>query len=91
MKKSYIEREALMNVIKTVFHGTDPSGEEQHCYLKLHQIVRTAPDADVVEVVRCKDCKHALGNDSRCYHPDRMISGGGERYCCYGERREKIC
>lgn len=57
------------------------------------------PTADVVEVVRCKDCKHHPDNGGEC---DRSITHTsrdyvcevntyryiGLDYCSYGERRE---
>ena len=59
-----------------------------------------ASTADVVEVVRCKDCKHNPQNGGEC---DRSITHTGRDYVCegntyryigidycsYGERREE--
>lgn len=55
------------------------------------------PTADVVEVVRCKDCKYYkeyIGNKGSammCFCPC-CIGGQGKKseddYCSYGERRE---
>lgn len=50
-KKEYIDREAVLTVLKAVFDETSPVGEEQFGILKAHRIVREAPAADVVEVV----------------------------------------
>lgn len=44
----YIEREALLTVIREIFDRTDPNGEEQIGVLKCHRIVRESPTADVV-------------------------------------------
>lgn len=48
---------------------------------------------DVVEVVRCKDCKHWIGgftgsteNVKRCEYAHYLAGGNG--YCVYGERKE---
>lgn len=57
-KKEYIDREAVLTVLKTVFDESDPVGEEQFGLLKAHRIVREAPAADVAPVVRWKECKH---------------------------------
>ena len=53
--------------------------------------VEEAPTADVVEVVRCKDCKHYIA-----YYCTRDIKGRTNMfymtendYCSYGERKEK--
>lgn len=51
------------------------------------------PTADVVEVVRCKDCKHYSADGwgyGNCYRGSveylRMADNG---FCSYGERREE--
>ena len=43
--------------------------------------------ADVVEVVRCKDCKHYKGEQFNCWVMRSKMQP--EDYCSYGERREK--
>ena len=54
------------------------------------------PTADVVEVVRCRDCAHYL--DGKCYVKNRsplfkydvnIHSRKEDDYCSYGERREE--
>lgn len=54
-----------------------------------------APIADVVEVVRCKDCKHKVRTSDGEYNPEdivcdyHMSDGFDENdYCSYGERSE---
>lgn len=44
------------------------------------------PAADVVEVVRCKDCKHRKKN-TFCLHNMRYEQDSG--FCSYGERADK--
>lgn len=51
-----------------------------------------APTADVVEVVRCKNCKHSehwYGDKQRCFlwHEDG-IDVFETGYCSYGERKD---
>ena len=41
---------------------------------------------DAVEVVRCKDCKHASGIYATCSHVDWW--NRGDDYCSRGERKE---
>jgi hypothetical protein len=44
-------------------------------------------EPDLVEVVRCKDCKHL---DCGCTFEWELRQGDGEwedLFCCYGERR----
>ena len=57
-----------------------------------------APTVDMVDVVRCKDCKwyeaDIMGNPwGVCFHRDRIIENVGfqmdeNSYCSMGERRE---
>ena len=46
-----------------------------------------APAADVVEVVRCKDCKHFVSEV--CRHDFAMNLCRGDDFCSYGERKEQ--
>lgn len=49
-----------------------------------------APAADVVSVVRCRDCRYLMFSD--CYGECRRGNLGIVRpddYCSYGERREQ--
>ena len=45
--------------------------------------IRNVPAADVVQVVRCKDCKHRY-HDSWCEYVD----DDDNFYCARGERKE---
>jgi len=73
----YISRQAAIDELKFCELGEEMS------------IIETMPSADVVEVVRCKDCiywcNHARLNIPWCreLHIDR----GSEDYCSLGERR----
>ena len=44
------------------------------------------PAADVVEVVRCKECKHKYGY--KCDYDDRPVGRGD--YCSRGERMDEV-
>lgn len=48
-------------------------------------IMKDVPSADVVEVVRCKDCKWWNGDE--CTGRDIFVVDDDE-YCSYGERRD---
>lgn len=57
-------------------------------------LLRTFPTADVVEVVRCKDCIHWGGTTHgfvcrKFSGIDTKICMGADHYCSYGERREE--
>ena len=47
--------------------------------------------ADVVEVVRCKDCKWWDNEDDaeRCTHKYNTMWAKPDEYCSYGERKEE--
>lgn len=64
-----------------------PEGS-QYCYICGH---KAGKKLDLVEVVRCKDCKHwgdiAYGFICRKFSGiDTKICMGSEQYCSYGER-----
>lgn len=58
-------------------------------------IIESVPAADVVSVVRCKDCKHYDNGDDVgwCWLHSRILPGGDwesfdvDDYCSFGERR----
>ncbi len=72
----YIDADALKQ--KWLFRGKDgkPYRDE----------IDSMPTADVVEVVRCKDCKHYNGDSAVCKRMNRIMKDDG--FCSYGERRE---
>lgn len=90
----YIDRNELL---KTINENVAEAHNER-CSQLLEAILN-APTADVVEVVRCKDCKHHPDNGGEC---DRSITHTsrdyvcevntyryiGLDYCSYGERKE---
>ena len=44
------------------------------------------PAAEVVQVVRCKDCRYWKAEV--CYVNENPIDSGATFYCAYGERKE---
>ena len=74
----YISREAAIS--KILSEPTDAHYPSWYAE-KLKQI----PTADVVDVVRCKECIHDNSNDPICPVPwvKRML----DSYCSFGERR----
>ena len=51
--------------------------------------VENASDVDVVEVVRCKDCKHRDPEDKKCdcgHFIDWQLPRDDDWYCADGER-----
>lgn len=57
--------------------------EKEHAEL-ISEFISEQPSADVVEVVRCKDCKKFRNNICRKF----MICTELTDYCSYGERKE---
>ena len=97
---AHIDRDKLLKDISesVVFSGRSgiPSAEVRGAN-KVIDRIKSAPAADVVEVVRCKDCKwfepyegeehkgncaELVGLESCVYEDD---------FCSYGERRETEC
>ena len=65
--------------------------------IKIAEIIsEKANPADVVEVVRCKDCKYRGWKQEPCHGKtvdycrvvDELLTNSEESYCSYGERRE---
>ena len=56
---------------------------DKACIIGMLEEVQTA---DVVEVVRCKDCKYFV--DEGMYCENNIITQFDHFYCYYGERRE---
>ena len=95
MAKEYIEREkALEKVIEVKHHDPELSGVVLHRYIKEIDL-KDIPVADVVEVVRCKDCKwyselacgegELLGSQGWCNEVmARPMPSNG--FCSFGER-----
>ena len=82
----YIDADALIAEYDRVHVGA-PGGARK--------LMVDAPAADVVEVVRCKDCKYYF--DGCCYVSNRTNKGlyprvnihsrGRDDFCSYGERK----
>lgn len=96
MSKEYIEREkALEKVIEVKHHDPELSGVVLHRYIKEIDL-KDIPAADVVEVVRCRDCKwyselacgerELLGSQGWCNEVmARPMPSNG--FCSFGERK----
>lgn len=95
----YIEREALLARVKEKSDLFDKKIEpfSAGLYKYLAGEVEAMPAADVVEVVRCKDCKH-LGRSVRLFAGDSPADAAActlfrgqlrtlNEFCSCGERR----
>ena len=94
----YIDREKLIRYTEKqeviIKDGTSIADAMRIQGNVFRRCVETAPAAEVVEVVRCKDCKHYYTDDGcdgwyACdiagglYEPDALD------FCSYGERKEQ--
>ena len=81
----YMEREALLKRLC----NDDPANMEDYYY----NAIKNAPTVDVVEVVRCKDCKHLKNDTKYCKTHNKYYCEledtikGKNHYCAYGERK----
>lgn len=62
----YIEREAVVGVLNRFFRSLD-GNEAQVLVSDIKHSTLELPAADVVEVVRCKDCKHHHWEQEPCH------------------------
>jgi hypothetical protein len=102
MPKEYIERQKLLTHLnERLNYLREENGNYDHYTDGYEEAVDKVEDflpADVVEVVRCKDCKY-LKYGYQCYCPLGMNLTNNEDayvlvdadndFCSYGERKEK--
>ena len=92
MAKEYIERTALG--IGKANRDVFKVPEYADGWNSAVEIIQNAPTADVVEVVRCKDCKYYEQDpynpepDMMCRHWCDWLPTDPDDYCSYGERKE---
>ena len=107
----YIEREALAadlrgsyEELRNIYNGLRFDEERRICSAELNSFmeciirVKNAPAADVVEVVRCKDCTYGehcypskcIGEEAEpaywCNITDKIV--GVDAYCVYGKKMD---
>ena len=95
--KEYIEREAVLRETykaqDELESNDDKVWRRNKPYFKglawANRIILDTPAADVVEVVRCKDCKH-WHLEERCSYlasyPDEPYMNADD-FCSYGEKK----
>lgn len=99
MAKKYIEADALIERVKRYCkQWSDISGDYKYGVVDAFEVFMSAifaqPAADVVEVVRCKDCKHSAPNGvygctlERFSAHDKSERLYSEDYCSCGERKD---
>ena len=87
----YIEREALLEDLQAAVENGGMGGMVASA---LKRYVKRAPAADVVQVVRCEDCKHAWIHPCGyvyCHRDGRNayeMTFNLDSFCSYGERKD---
>ena len=83
----YINREELLKDIEDSVRFSTRNGvsAELRGAHKIVDRIRSAPAVDVVEVVRCKDCRHY--HHGACTNDFALNLMRENDYCSYGERR----
>lgn len=84
----YIDADAAIEAIKRPHGGCYTEAAKSFA---VYQVL-SVPTADVVEVVRCKDCKHSIEDKLFgglwCQHPtEKHCERDAYFYCGSGERR----
>ena len=83
----YISREAALSCFSDWIdrYGHEHTADEMVEYQRIEEL----PAADVVEVVRCKDCQHynPEATDWRCDIVTGLVEPYDDDFCSYGERR----
>lgn len=79
MTPEYVKREAATQAaVRAVWLG-------QTSACQIAKAINDVPTADVMEVTRCKDCKHYIGL-AECEFVGHF-SGGTNYFCADGERK----
>ena len=93
MTDEYIRREDMLNAVEKldIIPSVDgmgiPTCAEDFRVQFLGTVLKVEP-ADVVPVVRCRDCKHWKSYYGRCYKHDEYGMASDD-FCSYGERKEE--
>ena len=102
MSKEYVEREVISEGIRKYYYKNPPNSSYQEGFDrgldKAQRVILDAPVADVVEVVRCRECVHwkPIGSKAGNSFSDMEYIGGCEftkycrresDFCSYGERK----
>ena len=77
----------MINKAAAAFALADlPADLDAEAVQRCIEAIVALPAVDVVEVVRCTDCKY--WKDEVCYVNENPIDSGATFYCAYGERKE---
>ena len=83
----YIDKNATVGILEAMSRSADCECIKKRLE-KAAKRVSAIPAADVVPVVRCKDCKYNVGT-KKCLNPDSFFAvPKDDDFCSYGERKE---
>lgn len=95
MADEYIRREDAVNIAESYevkrdgFHLNDYEYGRNQVADSIASDLEDMPPADVVQVVRCKDCKYNA-TTHKCLNPDSFfLIPKDDDFCSYGERKEE--
>lgn len=89
----YIDADALIEQMEADAEHIEDYIAQMLLYASVDD-VKNAPTADVVEIVRCKDCKYCVehydtyGNVLYCFCKNWYIGTDADGFCYEGERRD---
>ena len=78
MAKEYIERDRLIERLRKNLNACNPGTFSELCFRDAIETITNFPAADVVEVVRCRDCKHWHEDECWCDKHSHFILPDGE-------------
>lgn len=88
---NYADIEKIENLL---VRGIDECGDAIVSLRDVRRAIAQAKNANVVEVVKCKDCVHRDPEDKKCDCVFRAKGGmfpmDDDDFCSYGERRKNI-
>ena len=81
-------KDALSNLEASGGHEYYRKGMDDTLHFHMPNIIDDAPTVDAVEVVRCKDCKHAKKIKIGVHCTFNEIGFSEDDFCSYGERKD---
>ena len=92
MKDEYIRKQDAVSIIeKEMKNYVSDIWYKSATHSALNDVsenIKSLEPADVVPVVRCRDCKHWKSYWGRCYKHDEYGMASDD-FCSYGEKREE--
>lgn len=92
----YIDRKAAIKQLRDVYEYDFPTASgvfDEFATKIVPRVLKSIPAADVVPVVRCKDCKYAYINSFSAASGVALCSSNAkvmqqDDFCSYGERKD---